>query len=85
MPSISMFFGIIIYMYRDDHRPPHFHAFYQDEKAVFSLDGELMEGRMPRKQCALIKAWAILHEDELRANWTLAEAKQALYKIEPLR
>ncbi len=32
MPEISLFFGIIIYMFPDDHNPPHFHAKYGDEK-----------------------------------------------------
>ena len=28
MPRISSFYGIIIWMYFDDHNPPHFHATY---------------------------------------------------------
>ena len=85
MPSISMFFGIIIYMYFDDHKPPHFHAKYQDYEAVFDFDGELLEGAMPGKQLKLISAWAVLHSQELAANWTLAKDRQPLYRIEPLR
>lgn len=85
MPSISMFFGIIIYMYFDDHTPPHFHAQYQDFKALFDFDGELIEGTMPRTQMKLISAWAAIHKEELAANWKLAQDKQPLYRIEPLR
>ena len=33
MPEISKFYGIIIYMYIDDHNPPHFHVWYDDYKA----------------------------------------------------
>ena len=30
MPTISMFYGIVIRMYNNnEHNPPHFHAFYQ--------------------------------------------------------
>jgi len=32
MPEISRFFGIVIKMYWDDHKPPHFHAFYAGEQ-----------------------------------------------------
>lgn len=39
MPTISMFYGIVIRMYYDDHNPPHFHAFYGDYKAIFNLKG----------------------------------------------
>ena len=28
MPTLSIFFGIVIRMYFDDHPPPHFHAIY---------------------------------------------------------
>ena len=30
-------------------------------------------------------AWAVIHKEELAANWVLAETKETLYKIEPLR
>ena len=33
MPTISMFYGIVIQMFFDDHNPPHFHAYYQDYEA----------------------------------------------------
>lgn len=36
MPLISRFFGILIYMYFDDHAPPHFHAEY-GEYAGFTI------------------------------------------------
>ena len=36
MPRICEFFGIVIYMYYNDHRPPHFHAEYAEREALFS-------------------------------------------------
>ena len=86
MPTISMFFGIIIRMYNNgEYNPPHFHASYQGYHAVFDMDGDLTEGDMPRKQVKLIAAWTELHRDELLANWELAMSEQPLYKIDPLR
>lgn len=86
MPTISMFYGIIIRMYNSgEHNPPHFHATYQENNAVFNMDGELTDGEMPKRQLKLISAWAELHKDELLANWELAMNEQPLYKIEPLR
>lgn len=84
MPTISMFYGIVIRMYWNDHMPPHFHALYQDYKASFDFEGNLREGEMPPKQCKLIAAWAVIHMEELRANWILAESKETLYRIDPL-
>jgi hypothetical protein len=53
MPALSMFFGLIVYMYAKDdqrHYTPHIHVEYQDDEAVFSIpDGELLEGKLPDK------------------------------------
>ncbi|MDU9049322.1 MAG: DUF4160 domain-containing protein [Candidatus Electrothrix sp. Rat3] len=47
MPSISMFYGIIVYMYYMDnnqHKLPHIHVKYQGEETVIALpDGEILE------------------------------------------
>ena len=32
MPEISLFYGIRITMYYDDHNPPHFHVEYNGKK-----------------------------------------------------
>ena len=86
MPTISMFYGIVIRMYNNnEHNPPHFHAQYQGHHAVFDMDGNLTEGEMPKAQMKLIAAWAVIHKDELLANWDLAIQEEPLYKIDPLR
>ena len=67
MPSISMFYGIIIKMFnRGEHNPPHFHAEYQGYKASFDFCGEILEGSMPKKQAKYIAAWAEIHKEELK-------------------
>jgi Domain of unknown function (DUF4160) len=40
MPELSRFFGIIIRMYAKfaPHRTPHFHAYYQDDMAIYGID-----------------------------------------------
>ena len=84
MPTISMFYGIIIRMYYVDHNPPHFHAFYGDYKAIFNFEGELVEGNLPKTKIKLITAWTLIHKDELLANWELAKNSEKLYDINPL-
>ncbi len=37
MPVISRFYGIVILMFFQDHNPPHFHAKYEGQLAVYSL------------------------------------------------
>lgn len=88
MPTISMFYGIIIRMYcaPKEHIPSHFHAYYQDYKALININAlELMEGNLPKKQLRLVLAWAELHQDELLANWEIAMNSELPFKIEPLK
>lgn len=86
MPTISMFYGIVIRMYNNgEHNPPHFHAYYQGHNAVYDMDGNLIDGDMPRAQNKLITAWTEIHRDELLANWDLAINEEPLYKIDPLK
>jgi len=37
MPTISTFYGIVIRMYYapSEHNPPHFHAYYNEQRATF--------------------------------------------------
>ena len=89
MPELSRFYGIIIRMYWEvgaQHHTQHFHAYYQEQTAIFSIDPiELMEGEMPTKQRRLVEAWAELHQDELRQDWIRLQAGQRALPIEPLR
>jgi len=88
MPTISMFFGIIIRMYcaPGEHNPPHFHAYYQEYKAIFDINScEMTEGKLPSKQRKLVSAWAEIHKDDLLADWELASNGELPYQIEPLK
>ncbi len=86
MPEICRFLGIVIRMHIREHNPPHFHAFYGDDVAAFSIEtGQMIQGSIPIKKAALITAWTILHQKELMKNWiALLKGKEAI-KIEPLR
>ena len=85
MPEISRFFGIVIRMHFDDHRPPHFHAQYGEfeiEVAIGSL--EVIEGKLPSRALGLAIEWAAQHKEELAEDWELASNRQRLRKIAPL-
>jgi hypothetical protein len=88
MPTISMFYGILIRMYlgKKEHNPPHIHALYQNKKAIFDIKtGEKTEGNLPKDKETLVSAWLILHKEELLANWTLAQNGELPFNIEPLK
>lgn len=89
MPELCRFFGIIIRMYAEPgapHHVPHFHAYYQNLSAVYSIEPiEMIGGELPRKQQRLVEAWAEMHQGELRENWENLQAGQSAYRIAPLR
>ena len=89
MPEISRFIGIIVRMYMEvgaRHHLPHFHAYYQDEVAIFSLDPvDRIAGSLPRRQLRLIEAWAELHQAELLLDWNRLQAGEAPVPIDPLQ
>lgn len=85
MPTISVFFGITIRMYFDEHGPPHFHAYYGDDGASIAIGTlAVMEGRLPRRALALVLEWAVEHRAELEENWRRVEQHRALSPISPL-
>ncbi len=86
MPAISLFFGIVIKMFYNDHEPAHFHAEYQGQRGKFDIKGRMVAGNIDSKTALrLIRQWAKEHETEIRANWKRARAGQPLEAIEPLR
>lgn len=85
MPTISVFYGIRIRLFNKEHNPPHFHASYQGHRATYDFEGNRTEGEMPKKQDALIRAWALLHSDDLQVGWEMAQEGEVPHKIDPLR
>jgi hypothetical protein len=85
MLLLSSFYGLILTMNFQDHNPPHFHARYAEFKATFDFDGNMTTGSMPEKKQALIRAWCILHKEELEANWVLSKENEAVIRIDPLK
>lgn len=66
MPTISMFYGIIIQMYWNDHAPPHFHAIYGEYQGIIDIKClTMLEGDLPRRALNLILDWAELYQKEL--------------------
>jgi hypothetical protein len=85
MPTISRFFGISIRMYRDDHEPAHFHAYYAEYSAKIGIETlEVLAGRLPRRAFVLVLEWALLHRPELRDNWQRARRQEPAVPIAPL-
>ena len=85
MPEISRFFGIVITMYFNDHRPPHFHVRYERYRAKIAIEhGTVLEGALPARVLALVAEWAHMHRVELDRNWTSLATEGTFARIAPL-
>lgn len=85
MPTISVFYGILIRMFYNDHPPPHFHARYGEFEATVDIGTlEVIEGQLPRRALNLVREWAMMHREELLEDWRFCRENTAPAKIEPL-
>jgi hypothetical protein len=89
MPTISMFYGILILMYYYDdkkHNFPHIHAEYGEYHASINIEtGEVLAGNLPKAKMKLVQAWLEIHKEDLIANWRLAVAGEPVFRIDPLK
>ena len=70
MPTLSIFYGIVISMRFREHNPPHFHALYSGEEALIDINTlQVIEGSLPRQTKARVLKWAAMHQDELKDAW----------------
>mgnify|MGYP000866739706 CR=1 FL=1 len=85
MPTISLFYGIAIQMFWNDHEPSHFHALYGEFEAVVSIETlSVLRGSLPRRAMALVLEWAGEHRAELQEDWELCRLRMMPRKIDPL-
>jgi hypothetical protein len=85
MPCISRFYGIVIYLYADDHNPPHFHARYAGQDVAVDIATlDVLVGRLPHRAMRLVLEWAALHRAELMENWNRLQAGESAFEVEPL-
>ena len=88
MPVLSLFYGLIVRMYKETsgkHHKPHIHVECADEEVAVALDGEILEGSIPKPKMKLVEAWMEIHHDDLEANWKLLSHGEEYFKIEPLK
>ena len=89
MPEICRFFGIIIHMFAEPGEPhhlPHFHSYYQNHAAVFTIDPvEMVNGDLPQRERRLVEAWAEMHSGEMMENWNRLQSGRLPFKVAALR
>lgn len=70
MQKISQFYGVTIEMEPQQNYLSHVFALFGNQKAMFSAQsGEIMDGDFPHRESLLVKAWILLHQNEIKENW----------------
>ena len=68
-----------------EHGVAHFHAEHQGQQATFTFDGRILAGTIRSKVALrLIREWALIHRDELEANWQRMRTGDPFERIDPL-
>ena len=66
------------------HHKPHIHAVFKEHKMSIATDGEILAGKLPRKQQKYVEAWVALREDELNASWIALNENSEVIKVKGL-
>lgn len=60
--------------------PPHFHV-RGEEKAIVTIEGDVLEGNLSLKSEKVIRLWAFKYQKELNENWQRALKQEPLIKL----
>ena len=88
MPTLSLFYGIIVSMHQEigtQHHIPHIHAEFFGQEISISLDGNILAGSFPKNKLKLLDAWMELHKEDLEADWHLIQNGHEHFRIDPLK
>lgn len=69
MPVVVRIDGVVIRMYFQDHNPPHLHGSYGEYEAVFALNGDLLEGTLPKGKVKEVQKYIDNHQEFLQECW----------------
>ena len=85
MPTLSVFYGIVVQMFWRDHNPPHFHVRYLGYRAMVDIRGlRIMKGALPKREKDLVLTWASAHQGELMEAWKACSRNVPPKQIAPL-
>ncbi|MBD2754267.1 DUF4160 domain-containing protein [Spirosoma validum] len=70
MPVISLFDGIKLEMYFNDHAPPHVHAKYAEHEVLITIQEiRVYAGYLPAKQLKQVQQYVSTHQNKLLSRW----------------
>lgn len=59
MPRVGEVGPVVLYVYKNDHNPPHFHGAYAEHEALISIDApRVIKGELPAARLRPVLEWA---------------------------
>lgn len=58
---------------------------YIEYTAIFDLNGNIIDGKIPNSQKKIVQAWIEIHNEELNNLWNLLVEGKKGFKITPLK
>jgi len=72
---IAVVEGVRLFMYANDHPPPHFHALFAEHRAVIDIETLVVtRGKLPRPKLRAVLKWAAPRRAKLLEAWNLTQA-----------
>ncbi len=72
MPKIKSVSGFDLYIYADDHNPPHFHAVNAERQVLISIENpRIIAGKVSQKTIADVIKWANDNQAFLMEKWLI--------------
>jgi hypothetical protein len=82
MSLVGIVDGAKLYMYANDHPPPHFHVLYAEYRAVIDIQTmRLSRGDLPRGKLRAIIKWAATRRANLIEAWNITQQNLVPEKI----
>jgi hypothetical protein len=76
MAKLAIVDAVKLFMYPNDHAPPHFHALFAEYHAVIDVETlTMVRGHIPRAKLRSILAWAAPRRSQLAEAWNLTQAR----------
>ena len=84
MPIITIIDGVTITMYPEigtRHSEPHVHARYNEDEASIDFNGNILAGKLPKKQESIVASWIKSHQSELAEQWERGQRGEHIERI----
>ena len=83
MPLVGRISGAKLYIYYEDHNPPHIHVIQAEHEAEVSIETrEIIAGKLPSTLRTRVSAWICSYRDEVMERWKLAQSLTGFDPIE---